>query len=75
MSSTPAWPVSLADDLLGRTDDSLVEQIVEHQRVDPVELLDDEKYAMEAETRRVEMQRDPGFGGFPGQPAMVLATF
>jgi hypothetical protein len=64
-----------ADDLLGRTDDSLVEQIVEHQRVDPVELLDDEKYAKEAETRRVDMQRDPRFGGFPGQPSMVSITF
>ena len=64
-----------ADDLLGRTDDSLVEQIVEHQRVDRVELLEDQQHAKEAETRRVDMQRDRRYSGFPGQPAMVPTTF
>jgi hypothetical protein len=64
-----------ADDLLGRTDDSLVEQIVEHQRVELVELLEDQQYAKEAETRRVDMQHDPRFSGFPGRPAMVATTF
>lgn len=64
-----------ADDLLDRTDDSLVEQIVEHQLVDPVELLEEQQYAREAETKRVDMQRDPRFAGFPGRPAMVPTTF
>lgn len=63
-----------ADDLLGRTDDSLVEQIVEHQRVDPIELYEDRQYAKEAETKRVDMQHDPRFSGFPGRPAMVPTT-
>lgn len=63
-----------ADDLLDRTDDSLVEQIVEHQRVDPVELLEDQQYAKEAETKRVDIQRDYRYSGFPGQPTMVPTT-
>ena len=64
-----------ADDLLGRTDDSLVEQIVDHQRVDPVELLVEEQFAKEAETKRVDMQHDYRYSGFPGHPAMVPTTF
>src|SRR5437868_1647243 len=64
-----------ADDLLSRTDDSLTAQLVDHQCVDPLELCEDDKYAHEAQTKRVDMQHDYRYSLPPGQRAMVPTTF